>query len=175
MGWGACGGLPGVLAASAAATAATVTAARCGCCCSTGWVSGRAITADQRQNRRLSSYPPLRFPCHSSPCLELAAVFFYQPLALQAISLSSNPALQTTHFAGHNWRRVGLLFSTNWLVFYKLARFRERISAPRSWAPMGAILFARTHPAVDAREITWRCAPLLFPFFSWPSRPPTFF
>eukprot|EP01049_Picozoa_sp_SAG25_P004687 SAG25_NODE_301_length_10166_cov_46.413927_6_plen_183_part_00 len=65
-----------MLAAAAAATAAVVTDAHRGYCRSTGWVSGRATTADQRQNRRPPGYPLPRPSRHSSPYLELAAAAF---------------------------------------------------------------------------------------------------
>jgi hypothetical protein len=94
-------------------------------------------------------------------------------LALQATSLY-NPALQATHFAGHNWRHVALPFSFN------LARFGSYISASRLVSTCGSWLSCvkqqlalQTAPSCLAgKEITWRrwrCATLFFPFFYLPS------
>jgi hypothetical protein len=111
-----------------------------------------------------TSFPPLEPLPRAGCCCFSTSLWPSRPYPFPPTRPSRPPTLPAT--TGGMW--VFSFLQTGY-------SFREHISAPRSWAPMGAILFARPHPAVDAREITWRCALLLFPFFSWPSGPPTFF
>jgi hypothetical protein len=67
-----------------------------------------------RRARSSTAAAAVAFSNRSSPSSGLQFFLSFNP-ALQAISLS-NPALQATHFAGHNWRHVVLLFSSNWLI-----------------------------------------------------------
>jgi hypothetical protein len=113
-----------VLAAAAAATAAVVTAAHRGYCRSTGWVSGRATTADQRQNRRPPGYPLPR-PSHSSPYLELAAAAFLPASGPPGHILFLQPGPP-----GHPLCRPQLAVCGSSL-FYKLATVFESTSRRR--------------------------------------------
>jgi hypothetical protein len=136
--WGdACGGLLCALAAAAAATAATVVHSGCP-------VLRRLLLDRQVFRPGHSGRPAVNPPAFSPPTLASSngsspssglLFFLSSNPALQAISLSSL-ALQATHFAGHNWRHVVLLISSNWLVLGATSRRRVQ------WAPVGAGLAA---------------------------------
>jgi hypothetical protein len=133
VGSDACGGLLGVLAAAAAAAAAAVTAQRRGYCRSTGWFQAGPLRPTSGKPASLFLVTRPHVPsCLSSPCLELAAVS-----SLPASGPPGHIPFLQPGPPGHPLCRPQLAASGSSFP-NKLARFREHISAPRSWAPAGA-------------------------------------